>query len=336
MKTVTDFVNYLRINYDANSLIYQHLQGYLNKIMKADGWISLILSNRECLVLKFNSGIFLNEGYLLNDEKVLKVLGNDNIGDISYVEESIVKGIVDLDSGTRFEGILLTEGEMGIPFGLGEMYDDDGRLIYKGIMINWERFGYGVSYHDNGEKEYEGYWCDDNRCGKGKVYDRYGKLVKECMWYNGNDIDIEDDYEGNGSKPMNIGIKHLKLSDNCILKDWDVSWLLDLESIRIGDGCFESVKTFKIDGLNRLKSLKIGKNSFTQKKNNYGNVKSKSFHILNCESLESLEIGKCSFNDFGGEFELRNLNSLQSIKIGEIGSKSSNMNSSMLIFESKS
>ena len=222
----------------------------------------------------------MNEGYELNDEKVLKVLGNDKIGDISYNEESIVEeGIVDLDSGTRFEGLVLIEDKMGIPFGFGEMYDDNGKLIYKGLMINWKRFGYGVSYHDNGEKEYEGYWCDDNRCGKGIVYDRYGKLVKECVWYNGNEIDI-DNYEGDGSKPMNIGIKHLKLSNNCLLKDWDVSLLLNLVSIEIGNDCFGSVKTFKIDGLNQLKSLKIGRNSFTQEKNRDGSDKSKSFYIL--------------------------------------------------------
>ena len=70
------------------------------------------------------------------------------------------------------------------------------------------------------------------------MYDRYGQLVKECVWYNGNDIDIEANYEGNGSKPMNIGIKHLKLRNNCILKDWNVSWLLNLESIEIGDKVF--------------------------------------------------------------------------------------------------
>ena len=154
-----------------------------------------------------------------------------------------IEGIIDLDSGTRFEGKLLKEGEIGIPFGFGEMYDDDGKLMYKGIMINWERFGYGVSYHDNGEKEYEGYWCDDNRFGNGKVYDRYGKLVNECVWYNGNVIDIDIDYEENGSKPINIGIEHLKLNNNCILKDWDVSLFENLESIEIGNDCFESVKT---------------------------------------------------------------------------------------------
>ena len=70
--------------------------------------------------------------------------------------------------------------------------------------------------------------------------------------------------------------------------------------------------------------IKIGKNSFTQKKNSYGNNKSKSFHILNCESLESIQIGEYSFSDFAGEFELKNQPQLQSIQIGTIGSTSCN------------
>ena len=37
-----------------------------------------------------------------------------------------------------------------------------------------------------------------------------------------------------------------------------------------------------------------------------------------------IEIGQCSFADFGGEFELRNLDNLESIKIGEIGNGSMN------------
>ena len=148
------------------------------------------------------------------------------------------------------------------------MYDDDGLLLYKGIMINWKRFGYGTSYHDNCLKEYEGYWCDDNRFGKGIVYDRYGKLVNDCEWVNGIESDA---YGGNGSKPLNMGMKHLKLTDNCVLVDWNVSWLMSLESIEIGDDCFGSVQTFQVDGLNRLKMIKIGMNSFTQEKFWYGN-----------------------------------------------------------------
>ena len=106
-----------------------------------------------------------------------------------------------------------------------------------------------------------------------------------------------------------------------------------IESVKIGNYCFESVQTFKFNGLNRLKSIKIGSNSFTHKKNDYGNDKSKSFHILNCESLESIQIGRYSFSDFGGEFELKNLPKLQSIQIGTIGSKSYNFPNSSFVIE---
>ena len=104
----------------------------------------------------------------------------------------------------------------------------------------------------------------------------------------------------------------------------DFSRFTPVESIEIGDHCFGSVKTFQIDGLNRLKTIKIGSNSFTQEKNDWGNDESKSFHILNCESLESIQVGQFSFSDFGGDFELKNLPQLQSIQIGTIGSKSYN------------
>ena len=102
-----------------------------------------------------------------------------------------------------------------------------------------------------------------------------------------------------------------------------------LRSIEIGDGCFRSVKSFELNGLSRLKTLIIGKNSFSQTKIekinselkdtiSRVNDKSKSFHILNCESLESIYIGQYSFIDFGGVFELRNLNSLHSLHIGNL------------------
>ena len=87
--------------------------------------------------------------------------------------------------------------------------------------------------------------------------------------------------------------------------------------------------------MNRLQSLKIGDNSFTQVKSiDFENDiagslskcrnESKSFHILNCKSLRVIEIGVCSFADFGGEFELRNLDNLESIKIGGSGNVAMN------------
>ena len=99
-----------------------------------------------------------------------------------------------------------------------------------------------------------------------------------------------------------------------------------IESIEIGDDCFENVNEFVIDGLKELKSLKIGNNSFTKNRNWYGNDNSRSFGILNCIELKSIEIGRYSFSDYGGGFELRNLPKLSTIIIGSIESDISESN----------
>ena len=105
---------------------------------------------------------------------------------------------------------------------------------------------------------------------------------------------------------------------------FDFSRFTLLKELIIGNDCFMNVDLFNIDGLNELKSLRIGINSFTKKKNGSGNDSSRSFSILNCIELESIEIGECSFSDYGGRFELVNLPKLSTIKIGEIGSESRN------------
>ena len=105
---------------------------------------------------------------------------------------------------------------------------------------------------------------------------------------------------------------------------FELKYLNDLESIEIGNNCFGSVDEFIISNYDKLKELNIGSNSFTNKLNSYGNDASKSFHILNCESLESIEIGEYSFSDYAGEFELKNLSKLQSLIIGSNTSNSYN------------
>ena len=99
----------------------------------------------------------------------------------------------------------------------------------------------------------------------------------------------------------------------------DFTQYTNLESLEIGDSNFQHVSEFVIDGFDELKSLKIGENSFTRSINSYGDDTSRSFSILNCIKLESIEIGIYSFSDYGGEFELKNLPKLSTIIIGEIG-----------------
>ena len=148
------------------------------------------------------------------------------------------------------------------------------------------------------------------------------------------------------SSIINMNIPSWSFNNELNMIELNLNRFVNLESIVIGNNCFESVQTFKIEGLNRLQSLKIGINSFTQVKLNdfendfAGSIskcqnESKSFHILNCESLKVIEIGCCSFSDFGGEFELRNLDNLESIKIGEIKCRSMNFNWSSFVIRGK-
>ena len=132
---------------------------------------------------------------------------------------------------------------------------------------------------------------------------------------------------------MKMNVTNLIISSNSCneLKSLNLNEYRYLKSIEIGDNCFENVELFNIDGLYYLKSLKIGSRSFSTIKSaedwDYNNVRnscSQSFSILNCDELESIEIGRFSFVTFGDKFELRNLPKLSTIKIGEIRNRSCN------------
>ena len=112
------------------------------------------------------------------------------------------------------------------------------------------------------------------------------------------------------------------------ITDYDSIVLID-----IGDDNLMYVNEFIIDGLNHLNSLCIGMNSFTTAKNSFGNNLSRSFSILNCDELESIEIGRYCFSDYSGGFELFNLPNLATIKIGHIGGISYNFRYSSFVIK---
>ena len=141
---------------------------------------------------------------------------------------------------------------------------------------------------------------------------------------------------------IDSNIKYIHLPDRiCNDEEYTIfnfSRFILLEELEIGSNSFMYVNEFKIDGLNRIKSLKIGMNSFTCVRKNESlddriDNNSRSFHILNCIELESIEIGEYSFSDYAGGFELNNLPKLSTIKIGEIGYDSYNFRYSSFVIK---
>ena len=226
----------------------------------------------------------------------------------------------------------------------GFRYDEDNETFIregKGCLID-EKSGIATR---------EGEWKDGKEVRGVDLFDGWynqqaqptlKELNKPEIAFAPKHVTINDSEE---LKNLSLRVTDLQIASDCCndVNTLDLKKFRWLQSIEIGNESFKKVQSFVLDGLKKLRSLKIGNHSFTQVKNVEGYSQAiievaresnvmKSFHIMNCESLESIEIGVQSFSDFGGDFELRKLNSLQSIQIGEGVNWSNNFfNASFLI-----
>ena len=225
------------------------------------------------------------------------------------------KEVIDLDvNGKRWEG----SARNGKPFGYGVVYGEEGGKEYEGFMIYGMRTCYGIEYYSDIERvEYEGCYCSNNRVGKGILYDRNGEVDYDGIWKNDTPYSLS--FDGNTiddrTESIDIPSNSFNESKSFILR----SFIHSLKRMVIGDGCFERVRLFELDGLNELESVVIGKESFTLTKSDVGHWSKErtdgAYRIVNCPKLKSLQCGDYSFKDYHS-FELNNLPSLQSIDIG--------------------
>ena len=105
----------------------------------------------------------------------------------------------------------------------------------------------------------------------------------------------------------------------------DLTEYPNLEKIVIGSYCFSDVEKCVIGKLPKLKSIRIGGNSFTQHANADipSEFRESAFTVYDTPVLESIVIDCYSFNDFS-HFTLEDAPVLDSIQIGRIGYESSN------------
>ena len=268
-----------------------------------------------------NDGKEKIEGYWSKDKliRMIREFDADNNQMIEYAENNDENGNAELLNR--------------IPIYVGEYSIENGKYVRNGLgyLID-EASGTAIresEWEHDKEKEggidlYEGWYT------KGMSESIRSVLINNKE-HNGMGNHLIITQNMNGISRITKDIEDLVISSNCCndLVTIDFNEYVKLKSIRIENCCFESVQTFHIDGLNRLKSLMIGTNSFSHiLKGKWNSAvaynQSKSFHILNCESLESIQIGEFSFSDFAGDFELKNLPQLQSIQIGTIGCNSRN------------
>ena len=115
--------------------------------------------------------------------------------------------------------------------------------------------------------------------------------------------------------------------------EWDLSKCKELTELVVGDNCFQHVEVFKLIEMSKLKSVEIGKNSFTQHKNSAGKNPNRHFYLKNCPKLKSLKMGHHSFSDYT-VCEIENVNALEVIEMGDLNEYSYNFISASLELKS--
>ena len=121
---------------------------------------------------------------------------------------------------------------------------------------------------------------------------------------------------------LNIGSRVCPFENATV---FDLSVYPKLKTLKIGRESFEYVNVFNITGLSELESVEIGMNSFTKFKNTWQITSdpNRHFYLKSCPKLKSLKMGRYSFSDYT-VIEIENVNALEVIEMGDLNEESYN------------
>ena len=132
---------------------------------------------------------------------------------------------------------------------------------------------------------------------------------------------------------LNAGVTHLTIGSNCMNENSTVllhfTRFTQLKELVVGDSSCVNVDQLNLIGLSKLRSVVIGENSFTKKKNGFGKESNRRFYVKNCPSLRELRIGRYSVSDYVSAVIVGN-DALEVIAMGELSSESFNFYSASL------
>ena len=112
-------------------------------------------------------------------------------------------------------------------------------------------------------------------------------------------------------------VESIEIGDTFNSEELNVDGLNKLKSIRIGDNNFEDGGGLNLNGLKKLESVVIGKNCFREGRGN------RHFYLKDCPKLRELKIGGGSFYK-STTCVIENLSSLEVIEMGDLNEESDN------------
>ena len=115
----------------------------------------------------------------------------------------------------------------------------------------------------------------------------------------------------------------------------DLTRFTQLKSLEIGYHCLSYVTIVKMIGLSELESVEIGEHSFSKFQSVYQitHDSNRHFYLKNCPKLKSLKIGKYSFSEYT-VIEIENVDALEVIEMGDLDAESYNFHAASLELKS--
>ena len=263
----------------------------------------------------------------VNKKELLEVVGVD-LSEMKHNE------LLDLSvEGDRWEGDVLN----GNPCGWGVLFDKNNERVYEGFRIDEKNVCYGRTYYsDISRVEYEGEWCDGGRWGRGVQYDRNGVVVYDGEWLNDDRLEKRVKIRS-VNVLLHNHVEELRVIGGCCneegLKELDLRGFVNLRELKVGNKCFENVNEVKLIELSSLKSVEIGRSSFTKKTYGGDNDSTRHFYLKDCPKLKSLKMGRFSFSDYT-VIEIENVDALETIEMGDLNEESCNFHYASLELKS--
>lgn len=227
---------------------------------------------------------YSQDGYLIyrggfNDDRQREGYGAEYLtGQLSSY--GLYENNVSIQRFKLFSGSTMREFDMEV----------ENNIIYVGGFKNsiedgFPRDGEGREFNDNG-LIFHGYFKDNVRHGKGTVFYTYGVASLKGIWDHGvlkeqHELDKRGffknvKFNGHSQNSIHVINDRMILSPNieeffigdkmCNGEEIKCLNLLDMDRVQkisIGNHCFSNVTIFEVSNLNFLKSIDIGRDSFT-------------------------------------------------------------------------
>ena len=306
--------------------------GLLNRRAQLEGDVLEVVSHNGeeySLLLHYKDGKRMGVGYVLRlgDTPLLQTLRFDEGGGCTVVErEGLQRGILDCDDGRRWEGMLCRELESDdlCPYGEVKYFDEDGVLMFEGMVAERDMCGYGVEYDRNGKRRGECACIHGKRYGIAVEYDRNGSLSHRTLYVanqpycdpdEGDREEVAPRVEDESPSTLASTVSFLQDGDN--VHSIDFSVFLRLRHLDMCGLTLAACASVDISNLWNLETITVGDNAFCLGPNLYPfdadgskqiRERRATLSIRSCPLLYSVVIGAGSFSSFI-QLELRGSNS---------------------------